>query len=120
MDQVILMLGTHKGAFFLRSSGKREVWTLDGPYLQGYPVEYLTADTRQGVTFYASVTNPFYGPALHMSQDLGYTWHPMPSSPRFEKEREKTVERIWVVEPGLKDTPEILYAGVDPGALFFS
>ncbi len=120
MDTIILMLGTHKGAFFLRSSRDRTKWELEGPSLRGYPVEYLMADHRRELTLYASVTNSFYGPQLHLSKDLGRNWEPVQESPRFAEGRGKTVARIWVIEPGTRQEPDILFAGVDPGALFVS
>ncbi len=119
-DDLILLLGTHKGAFLLKSSARRDSWKLEGPFLKGYPVEYVVADQRQGTRLYASHTNPFYGPSLSVSKDLGQTWESTETSPRFDEQRGHKVERIWIIEPGRKEEAGVLYAGVDPGALFVS
>jgi len=62
MTKIIILLGTHKGAFLLKRSARRDSWKLEGPFLKGYPVEYVVADQRQGTRLYVSLTNPFYGP----------------------------------------------------------
>jgi photosystem II stability/assembly factor-like uncharacterized protein len=128
--QVALMVGTAKGAFVLRGDEKRERWEVEGPHFTGMAVEYVWADTRNGGAAYASVTDPWFGPQLYRSKDAGKTWDKI-AAPRFpnEPKREgpapeakggKSVERIWVVEPGGADQPGTLYAGVDPGSLFVS
>lgn len=119
-EHIIVLLGTHKGVFLLKSLAQRDSWKLEGPFLKGYPVDYVVADQRQGTRLYASITNPFFGPSISISDDLGQTWVSPKASPRFEEHRGLKVERIWIVEPGRVEEEGVLYAGVDPGALFIS
>lgn len=125
--RIALLLGTAKGVFVLRSDEGRLRWEIDGPFLEGNPVEYVVADTRNGTTLYAAETNGWFGPSVHRSKDRGRTWEKV-APPRFPEEpnREgfekpkgvRSVERIWTIEPGAADQPGTLYAGVDPGSMF--
>src|SRR5690242_3482261 len=45
---VFLMVGTTKGAFFLRSNRSRARWDVAGPYFHGQGVYSMAYDTRQG------------------------------------------------------------------------
>lgn len=118
MTHVHLMIGTHKGAFFLRSGTSREKWTLEGPFLKGLPVEYLIAPNPDSTGIFASVTNLFYGPQLYKTPDLEQTWQVIENGPRFADGRGHTVEKIWVVQGGHKS--DRIYAGIDPASLFVS
>ena len=118
MSHVYLMLGTHKGAFFLKSDTSRRKWEIQGPFFKGIPVEYVAAAQPESTAIFASVTNPFFGPQLFKTSDLGQSWKPMEHGPRFSDERGHTVERIWIVHPS--HVTDRLYAGVDPASLFVS
>jgi hypothetical protein len=45
---VILLVGTMKGAFVLRSNASRKKWDVGGPYSIGSPVYAMAFDKRQG------------------------------------------------------------------------
>jgi photosystem II stability/assembly factor-like uncharacterized protein len=118
--KVHLLVGTHKGAFILSSDLKRKNWTMKGPLLKGADVNHMILDTRGKPTLYAAANSYWWGPNVHISNDLGKTWKPSEGGVRFEENRGKKVERVWNVWPGHKSQPNVLYAGVDPGALFRS
>jgi photosystem II stability/assembly factor-like uncharacterized protein len=82
-----------------------------------------------------------YGPTTHYSDDLGQTWKQSPAPPRFTRpsasgrpggtpeeaysgkpipETPEQVLQVWNIEPGRADEPDVLYAGVQPAALFKS
>jgi hypothetical protein len=45
---VLLLVGTNKGAFFLRSSRDRSKWDVAGPYFHGQGIYAMTYDGRSG------------------------------------------------------------------------
>src|SRR5260221_11863735 len=45
---VIVLVGTMKGAFVLRSNAARKKWDVGGPYSIGSPVYAMAFDQRQG------------------------------------------------------------------------
>lgn len=61
-----------------------------------------------------------WGPEVQISHDLGQTWSPSSQQPRFSGEGSATVNKIWHIEPARGSQPGVLYAGVQPAALFKS
>ena len=55
-----------------------------------------------------------------MSTDLGGTWLSAEQQPRFGDQSGRTVQRLWHLEPGREGETGVLYAGVEPAALFKS
>ncbi|HXF57966.1 MAG TPA: MoaD/ThiS family protein [Actinomycetota bacterium] len=115
VEETELLVGTRKGLFVLR--GPR-----GGPVLQvarkfsGLAVEYAMKDPRTG-TYFASVTHGQFGPHVYRTdQPLG-DWEQC-DGPRFPKEAEAAVERVWVIQPGEEDG--VVWAGAAPAALFRS
>jgi hypothetical protein len=82
----------------------------------GNTVEYAVHDPRTG-RYFASVTHGQFGPRLYLADDPTGEWE-QADGPRFPDDEEASVARIWVVTPGEADG--LLYAGVDPAALFES
>jgi molybdopterin converting factor small subunit len=110
-----ILVGSRKGLFVLR--GER-----GGPMdvaaraFAGSAVEYAIRDPRTG-RCYASVTHGQFGPRLYVADDPTGEWEPS-DGPRFGDADGASVERVWIVTPGEEDG--LLYAGVDPAALFES
>jgi hypothetical protein len=69
---VVVLVGTRKGLFVLKSDEARKRWELEGPLLTGWSVDHAIVDERDG-TFYACTNNFVYGAALHRSPDGGAT-----------------------------------------------
>lgn len=120
MSEVLLMVGTRKGAFFYRSDASRRSWSVEGPLFKGWEVGYLQLDRRREPTLFAGVGSYVYGPTIQVSRDLGRTWHQAEHGPRYAADAGRTVERIWCIEPGPADRPGRLYAGVAQAGLFVS
>ena len=79
-------------------------------------------DSRSGTTrlFTGSVSN-HWGPVLRRSDDLGATWtEDEQAALRFPEGTDASLARIWQLAPGPADEPDVLYAGVEPAALFRS
>jgi photosystem II stability/assembly factor-like uncharacterized protein len=70
--------------------------------------------------FIGSVSN-HWGPVLRRSDDLGATWtEDEQAALRFPDGTDASLARIWQLAPGPVDQPDVLYAGVEPAALFKS
>jgi len=113
-----LLVGTKKGMFVLRGEGNGP-YEVAGRTFEGDVVEYAMRDPRSG-RYFASVTSGFYGPRLVYSMD---PLAPMDgwdhaATLAMPEDTGATTERIWVVRTGEAD--DLLYAGIDPAALFES
>jgi photosystem II stability/assembly factor-like uncharacterized protein len=115
MPTVMLMIGTRKGAFLATSDPERKRWELTGPLLKGSEIHYVNYLPKTG-TLISTVKSWWFGPGVRLSADRGETWTEPERAIRFDDSRGKSVERIWIVREG----PDAIYAGVDPGALFRS
>jgi len=118
--KVFVLVGTHKGAFIFSSDEGRKKWSINGPLLKGADVNEMILDLRGDPTLFACANSYWWGPNVHVSRDFGKTWKQSDSGIKFDEKSGKTVARVWHISPGLKSEPNVLYAGVDPGALFRS
>jgi hypothetical protein len=113
---VLVLAGTRKGLFSLRSDEGRRSWQLDGPLLTGWEVMHATLDPRNG-TIYAATNNFVYGATVHRSPDGGETWQ-RAEGIGLPEESGLELARTWHVEPGHDEST--LWVGGDPGALLRS
>jgi BNR/Asp-box repeat len=118
----VLMVGTTKGAFLLRSEAARKSWEMDGPHFPGEEVYAMAMDQRGGTpVLWASPGNPFFGVTLRRSDDLGATWTGKDETAvRFPEGSDLSLRRIWQIRPGRPDQPDHLLLGVEPSCLFES
>ena len=121
-DDVLLMVGTMKGAFILRSDKSRKKWDVEGPHLRGTAVYAMMHDSREGrKRTFAAANNTFFGSTLRHSDDFGKTWSEPERHPiKFPEDSERALAQIWQIVPGRKSEPNVLYCGVEPAALFKS
>lgn len=119
---VVLLVGTTKGAFLLRAGRDGREWEVDGPHFPGEEVYALALDQRRGTpVVWAAPGNPFFGTTLRRSDDLGATWSPGEERPvKFPEGSELSLQRVWQIRPGRPDRPEELLLGVEPSCLFHS
>lgn len=121
-SQVILAIGTRKGAFVAISDSARSEWELKGPFLKGLEVNHIICSTDApgpGRCLYAAGKSAWWGPGIQTSVDLGDTWEELEGA-RFGEDRGLTVERIWALAVDGRRGPGVVYSGVDPGSLFRS
>ena len=117
----LLMIGTMKGAFLLRSNAARARWDVGGPHFPGHSVYAMAYDGRSGRRLWASTGSMHWGSVLRSSDDFGTTWtNPEEANVKFPAESGATLKQIWQIEPGRADEPGTLYCGVEPAALFES
>ncbi len=120
MKQLMLMIGTRKGAFLAFSDPGRKTWEITGPIFKGVQVDHVAYAPDVGGAIVVTGTSAWWGPGLQISTDLGKTWQER-SGIRFAEDRGHAVERVWMTTQGPTATGEtVLYAGVAPAALFRS
>ncbi len=119
---VLLLVGTMKGAFVLRSNAARRKWDVGGPYFPGMAVYAMAYDQRASRRrVWASPGSEFWGTALAHTDDFGRSWtEPDRYAVKFPEETGASIARIWQILPGRAEEPDTLYAGVQPAALFAS
>ncbi|MCU1268336.1 MAG: glycosyl hydrolase repeat-containing glycosyl hydrolase [Acidobacteria bacterium] len=119
---VVLLVGTMKGAFIIRADGARTTWEVGGPYFPGKAIYAFAYDDRNGRTrLWAAVNSSFWGSYLSSSDDFGATWsEPEAYHIRFPEDADASVKQIWQITLGHEDEPDTLYCGVEPAALFKS
>ena len=115
----LLLVGTTKGAFIIRSNAKRTRWEVGGPYFHGHAVYAMAYDDRGGQHRIWASTCSFWGTQLRSSEDFGKSWtNPSEALVRFPSETGQSLKNIWQITLGRADEPNVLYCGVEPAALF--
>ena len=116
---VIVLVGTMKGAFVLRSNSARKKWEMGGPYSVGSPVYAMAFDQRQGRRRIWWAQQSFrWGTVLCSSDDYGKTiTEPETYSVKFPVESKLALKNIWQICLGRADEPDKLYCGTEPPAL---
>lgn len=130
------MIGTRKGAWALRRSGKGPLdWTPGEPWFFGCQVHHLVQDPRGAGTILAAVKTGHLGPTVYRSTDAGRTWKESERPPRFKtpeqyagsplpeddpRRKGRTVDHVFFLAPGHATTPNRWYAGTSGIGLFRS
>ena len=118
---VMLMVGTTKGAFLFRARPTRARWERGGPHFAGSAVYAMAYDGRAGRRrVWAAPESSHWGSVMRSSDDFGRTWtEPAEATVRFPEDTGKSLQRIWAIA-GRDDDPQRMYCGVEPAALFES
>lgn len=119
---VLVLVGTMKGAFILRADKARAKWEVGGPYFPGSIVYAMTYDGRAGRNrLWAGPLSMHWGGLLRSSDDFGRNWtNPETATVKFPEGTEQALKQIWQLERGRDSEPDVLYCGVEPAALFIS
>lgn len=119
---VLLLVGTMKGAFLVRSGPDRRTWDVGGPYFPGSAVYAMAYDTRSGrQRIWAGPNSMHWGGLLRSSDDFGKTWtNPEEANIKFPERTETALKQIWQIMPGRDAEADTLYCGVEPAAIFVS
>jgi serine/threonine protein kinase len=115
----LLLVGTTKGAFLLRSNIQRRRWEVGGPYFHGHAVYAMAYDDRGGQHRIWASTQNYWGTLLRSSDDFGKSWtNPQEAPIRFPSDTGVSLNNIWQITLGRLDESDVLYCGVEPAALF--
>lgn len=119
---VLVLVGTMKGAFILRSGKGRDKWEVGGPYFVGSPVYAMALDGRSGrQRLWAGSMSWHWGATVASSDDFGKSWtDPETSKVKFPESSGGELKQIWQITPGRESEPDTIYLGVEPAALFAS
>ena len=119
---ILLLIGTRKGAFLALSNTDRRQWQLKGPYMKGLEINHLitlpATDGAHNCVIYGAAGSACWGPGILRSADLGKPWSELPEPLQFRRQRGLVVKRIWTLHGDLRGEQSVLYAGINPGALF--
>jgi serine/threonine protein kinase/photosystem II stability/assembly factor-like uncharacterized protein len=115
----LLLVGTTKGAFILRSNAQRTRFEIGGPYFHGQNVYAMAFDGRADQHRIWASTQSYWGTFLRSSDDFGKSWtNPQQANVRFPSDSGVSLKNIWQITPGRPEEPDVLYCGVEPAALF--
>ncbi len=122
MAQAILLIGTRKGLMIARRTNDRQTWAVDDFQFLNQEVYSVALDTRRDPPrILAGVGTGHWGPLLTYSDDLGKSWTEPEEPPiGFPEGTGASVARVWQIQPGTELQPDVVYAGVEPHALFRS
>jgi hypothetical protein len=139
-SKVMVLVGTRKGGFIFTSDPDRKQWSCSDLLFKGWNMMHMMLDPRDQ-RLHTAVSHFVYGPTTHYSDDLGQNWTqaktvPVLSRPSKSGRPAGTVEeafsgnpipdtpeeviKVWNITPGRVDEPNVLYAGIQPAALFKS
>src|SRR3954470_24365321 len=108
--KLLILVGTKRGAFILEGDAGRGSWHLHGPFCDAWPINHVNADPVTGA-IYAGGGNPWTGPAVWRSTDLGATWTRSAEGLAYEPDEETPIKSVWSLAPAATGG---LYAGVEP------
>ena len=83
MGRVRVLVGTRKGAFVIEGDGKRQKWTVNGPFFGGWEIYHVKGSPVDPDRIYASQSSGWFGQIIQRSDDGGKTWH-QPGTPAGE------------------------------------
>ena len=122
LGDVLVLVGTTKGAFIYTSDAARTRWRVDGPHFPGEAVYSLAFDQRAGRTrLLAGVHSNHWGATIRTSDDFGRSWSESErQAVRFPESSGLSLAQVWQIVPGRASEPDVVYCGVEPAALFRS
>jgi hypothetical protein len=121
-DRLLLAIGTRKGLWLATSTDRGAHWDVTGPHQAMSGVAAIGIDTRRSVPrLLIDATSEHFGPCVRVSDDLGATWSDPDLPPiAFPSDTGAALARVWQLTPGPDGQPDVVYAGVEPSALFRS
>ena len=105
---VVVLVGTQKGAFLVWADPKRRKWRIDGPHFPGESVYAMALDQRGGrQRILAGTGTMHWGSVLRSSDDFGRTWTaPDRKNVRFPESSGLSLAQIWQIMPARASEPD--------------
>jgi hypothetical protein len=118
---LLLMVGTAKGAFIFLTDRGREKFRMTGPHFPGQSV-WSAAFIGNGVgRILVGNKSEHWGAMVSRSDDFGATWtEPAEGNIKFPGGTGLSLNSIWTLEGATALGSDVVLAGVDPAALFRS
>jgi hypothetical protein len=118
---LLLMVGTVKGAFIFRSDAARGNFTMSGPHFPGQSVWSAAFIGNSAARIVVGNKSEHWGAMVSRSDDFGATWtEPTGGNIKFPAGSGVSLNSIWTLESETSLGPDVVLAGVDPAALFRS
>ncbi len=119
-DGPVLLVGTRKGAWLLRTDAARRSWAATGPMFLGHVVQHMVLDPRDRRTLLLAVKTGHLGPTVFRSVDMGESWQEATRPPAFAANDvfERSLNAVFWLSPGHVSEPGVWYAGGSPQGLF--
>jgi len=120
--EAVVLVGTRKGLAIARSDASRQRWDVDAMQFGNKEVSAVAFDLR-GPTprILAGLSFGHFGTTVAYSDDLGRTWQEPEQAPiAFPESTGATLARVWQLHVPPASQPDVIYAGVEPHALFRS
>ncbi len=119
---VIVMVGTVKGAFIFHSDRGRGQSRIAGPYFKGravYSAAYLPDQKAPRILM--GNKSEHWGALVSWSDDFGASWHePADGNIKFPAGSGLSLNAVWALEAAPLVGSEVVFAGADPAALYRS
>jgi hypothetical protein len=119
---LILMIGTVKGAFFCQTNRTRKEFRIAGPYFKGQEVfsaAYLP--DKKSPRILVGAKSQHWGSTVNWSDDFGRSWHePADGNIKFPAASGLSLNAIWALEAAPLIGADVVFAGTDPAALYCS
>ena len=119
-SDLLLLVGTAKGRFILRSDARRKNWSVSDPLFKGLMVHHCTFDPHDYESLHAAIYSEWWGSDIQRSHDGGRKWERTKDGLRCAKDSRLSVKCVWQIHPAPASGPDTLFAGVDPAGLFRS
>jgi photosystem II stability/assembly factor-like uncharacterized protein len=118
---LLLMVGTVKGAFLFLSDRKRGDFKMTGPHFPGQQVWSAAFIGDGAPRIIVGNKSEHWGAMVSRSDDFGATWtEPTDGNIKFPKGSSLSLNAIWALEASTPLGPDVVLAGVDPAALYRS
>lgn len=113
---VIVMVGTRKGAFLFWSDAARKRWRRAAHH-PGWMVHHMAYDAQDS-SLYAATNSEVFGGLVQRSTDLGGSWSQENSGLDYPGDSEHRVRKVWHLTPA--GAAGEIYGGVERAGLFRS
>lgn len=118
--ELVLVIGTVKGAFIFHSDRSRQRFRIAGPYLRGQAV-YSAAYLPNSERILVGSKSEHWGSVVSWSNDFGASWsEPADGNIKFPAGSGMSLNAVWALEAAPTIGPDVVFAGADPAALYRS
>ena len=115
VKELVILVGTKRGAFIFFSDAQRKFWEINGPHLLGYSVNNFIFDDRSQETIILTIEKSDSNQQLiYTSNDFGKHWLPSKIDHKVDDNAIVTC-----ISTGFKSDQNTFYAGLSTGDIIF-